>query len=1176
TNMLYRADYAVGSNQLQIPRDGLTYGENTLKISVLSTGGNYKVYTLKVNLLRSADKSLQTLKVLDKTGATELFGGAFTPGTLDYSPVVDAAKDNVLIRAIPNQADAMLKINGKVWDSGKDYPIYLLPGMNDVAIEVTAQDGMARQTYTLHIRRKDAAAPVLALPADMRVEAETSSGTAVTYTVKAQDATDGMRTVICSKASGSVFALGTTVVACTATDLDGNQAAGSFQVTVTDTTPPLLVGIADKNAEAVSAAGAPVAFAVTATDAADASPDLTCTRSSGAIFPLGDSTVTCLAKDDSGNVSFKSFNVNVIDSTAPVWAAGSRIVATDITDHSMRVSWPAASDAVGVTGYRVYVNGQLAETVSGKLDCDLNQLEPDTDYSIKVVAFDAADLSSVELIETFHTAAANIETYEIAKLTAQIFAELTEGYEAGSQELKSITLTKTGTADLVNLAVTASGANADSFIVSQPPATALTDAAPAATFTIKARDGLPAGTYTATVTVSADQMEDVSFVITQVVRPRLAPAAPTGLAAVAGDGHATLTWDAVAGAISYRIYQSTTPADYGDAIATVTEAVYGYDAVGLVNGTTYYFVVTAVNDGGESAHSKEAKATPSTVPAAPTQVTAVAGDGSAVISFIAPADNGGSAITGYEVVSVPGQLTATGSGTTITVTGLSNGTTYVFTVRAINANGRGAESLPSNAVKPVSQVDDNQPPADDEDSPADDGQSADDEDSSADDEQPADGGQTADDGQHENDSLPVGNQPPAGNEQDQDNGQTNNLGVSKTTERNGRTETIISVDPHKLAELLESANYNGKVTISTDRDSDVVKSELSGQMIESMEEKQAVLEIKTNSAIYKLPANQLQLADLAAQFGDTALHDLKVQIEIAKPPAKSVKVVEDAAKSGNYTIVVPPLDFNITCTNGEKTVAISTFTAFVERAIAIPDGVDPDKITTGVVVEPDGTTRPVPTRIELIDGKYYAVMSSLTNSTYALVWHPAAFKDVVGHWAEKPILDMGSRMIVNGLGNGLFAPDRQITRAEFAAMIVRALGLKPIDSASPFADVSASAWYADDIATAHAYGIVSGYSAEQFGPNDSLTREQAMVMIAKAMRMTGLANRFSTGHASDIVAKFGDAAHVAEYAKADVALCVESGIVSGKAGALLAPKDAITRAEVAVIFQKLLQKSKLI
>ncbi|MGF6352999.1 sugar lactone lactonase YvrE, partial [Paenibacillus sp. 4624] len=178
-----------------------------------------------------------------------------------------------------------------------------------------------------------------------------------------------------------------------------------------------------------------------------------------------------------------------------------------------------------------------------------------------------------------------------------------------------------------------------------------------------------------------------------------APGVPVLGPATPGDARISLTWDAVIGSTGYKIFKSTTPGAYRSEEASVTGSVYGYDVMGLTNGTTYYFVIQATNPGGDSTSSNEVSATPRTVPSAPTGVAAIAGDRQAAVSFTPPA-NGGSNITYYEVTAMPGNITVTGAGSPIAVTGLSNGVTYTFTVQAVNSAGRSVASDTSNAVTP--------------------------------------------------------------------------------------------------------------------------------------------------------------------------------------------------------------------------------------------------------------------------------------------------------------------------------------------------------------------------------------------------------------------------------------------------------------------------------------------
>ena len=173
---------------------------------------------------------------------------------------------------------------------------------------------------------RDSTPPELALPANPFVEATSPQGAVVVYEARASDAADPTPTLVCSPASGSTFPMGSTTVTCTATDNFGNEATASFTVTVSDTTDPSLNVPADMTVEATGPTGAIVTFTVTATDVGDASPSLTCSPSSGSTFPLGTTTVSCTARDDTGNEVARTFNVRVRDTTPPVIAIPADLV----------------------------------------------------------------------------------------------------------------------------------------------------------------------------------------------------------------------------------------------------------------------------------------------------------------------------------------------------------------------------------------------------------------------------------------------------------------------------------------------------------------------------------------------------------------------------------------------------------------------------------------------------------------------------------------------------------------------------------------------------------------------------------------------------------------------------------------------------------------------------------
>ncbi|REK74507.1 hypothetical protein DX130_18220 [Paenibacillus paeoniae] len=409
------------------------------------------------------------------------------------------------------------------------------------------------------------------------------------------------------------------------------------------------------------------------------------------------------------------------------------------------------------------------------------------------------------------------------------------------------------------------------------------------------------------------------------------------------------------------------------------------------------------------------------------------------------------------------------------------------------------------------------------------------------------------------------------------NGKQENAGTASTGKRNNQTVTTIAIDQKKLDAKLALEGKGAILTILVSAKSDIVIGELNGQIVKNMENKHAVVTIQTGNVAYTLPAQQINIDAISDKVGKSvALQDIKVQIEIAAPTAEAAKVVENVAAKGEFTLVVPSVHFTVKATYGDTTVEVSKFTAYVARTIAIPEGVDPNKITTGVAVEADGTVRHVPTQVKLVDGKYYAIINSMTNSTYSVVWNPLTFSDVANHWAKDAVNDMGSRMVIEGTGDGQFNPDRDITRAEFATILVRGLGLKLENGSTSFSDVNTTDWYNSAIQTAHAYGLIDGYNDGTFRPNDRITREQAMAIIAKSMKLTGLWDKLNAQSAEETLRPFVDAAAVGSWAKNGVAEVVQAGIVSGRSATTLAPKGYMTRAEVAAAIQQLLEQSGLI
>ncbi|WP_246469803.1 S-layer homology domain-containing protein [Cohnella nanjingensis] len=397
-----------------------------------------------------------------------------------------------------------------------------------------------------------------------------------------------------------------------------------------------------------------------------------------------------------------------------------------------------------------------------------------------------------------------------------------------------------------------------------------------------------------------------------------------------------------------------------------------------------------------------------------------------------------------------------------------------------------------------------------------------------------------------------------------------------SSQEGGSNVMSVTLETSRLTEALGPAGDRPLIVIPVTEQSGKVTAVLAGDAVKALEQKRAVLELQTPRGSYTLPASEVGIDALAKQLGDPAkLADILVRVSVAKGDSAEVKLLENTAARDRFDVVVPPVEFTVTASSGGKTANVGKFGSYVKRVIPLPGGAASGNITTAVALEADGTTRHVPTYTESRDGKAYAVFHSLTNSAYALIWRSVSFADVEGHWAKPAVNDLASRKIVSGVDETHYRPNAPITRAEFAAILVRALGLAENGKTSSFTDVKAGDWYIGAVAKAQEYGIVEGYKDGTFGAAKTITRQEAIAMIARAMKLAGLDTNIGPADADAALSGFSDGAAVAGWARQAVAAAVKSGLVGGS-GSGLNPASDITRAETAAIVQRMLAKAKLI
>ncbi|MHB1391571.1 MAG: S-layer homology domain-containing protein [Clostridia bacterium] len=211
--------------------------------------------------------------------------------------------------------------------------------------------------------------------------------------------------------------------------------------------------------------------------------------------------------------------------------------------------------------------------------------------------------------------------------------------------------------------------------------------------------------------------------------------------------------------------------------------------------------------------------------------------------------------------------------------------------------------------------------------------------------------------------------------------------------------------------------------------------------------------------------------------------------------------------------------------------------------------------------------------IEVPSGRYDAASGTVSFTTthfskYVLAYNHKVFTDVDNtHWAKKTIEILASKGIARGTTDKTFAPYESITRGDYLAMLVRALGVNAVITEN-FSDIKATDINFKEIAIAKKLGITNGVGNNMFKPDKYITRQDLMVLTERAL--TALKKIKVKGTAADIE-KFSDKSKVAGYARDSVATMIKEGILIGS-GSEIGPVEKTTRAQAATIVYRIYNK----
>ena len=287
------------------------------------------------------------------------------------------------------------------------------------------------------------------------------------------------------------------------------------------------------------------------------------------------------------------------------------------------------------------------------------------------------------------------------------------------------------------------------------------------------------------------------------------------------------------------------------------------------------------------------------------------------------------------------------------------------------------------------------------------------------------------------------------------------------------------------------------------------------------------------------------------------------------------------------TIIAPPKSDSSTTTTTNPDGSTTTTVTDPKTGTVTKTTKNPDGSTEVVETKKDGTVTTTVTdseggKVETVTTPEKAVTITVTDKdgeTLAKLEIPAAipeldagkkFIDVPdNHYAADAINNMAALGIVNGVGGQMFNCNGYMKRGDLALILSRiSHGGEGYELS--FTDVPATKYYANGVAWAAKTGVVTGYSATEFGPDDTITREQMAVMLYRFAGLLGMDTATDTG----ALGMFDDGVFAHDWAAEGMSWCIERGILQGKGNMTLAPNATATRAEVAVMLSRLMEQMR--
>lgn len=336
----------------------------------------------------------------------------------------------------------------------------------------------------------------------------------------------------------------------------------------------------------------------------------------------------------------------------------------------------------------------------------------------------------------------------------------------------------------------------------------------------------------------------------------------------------------------------------------------------------------------------------------------------------------------------------------------------------------------------------------------------------------------------------------------------------------------------------------------------------------------AILIIQADSISYQLPIKAFSEASLLNGLSSSVNIDaLKLSISIEKTDEKTTQTMNKTLTSEGYKALSAAYNFTIHVGTKDNLIELNEFNSiYLTRSFQLTTATSARQITALRYDPTTGLSHFVPASIRKEGNLTIVDVKTQHNSIYTIASSAKTFTDITNHWAKQDIELMASKKVVLGVTDTKFEPNRTITRAEFASLLVRALGLPTTSSKDvSFTDVQTNAWYATSASVASQAGLIKGEPNGRYNPNGMITRQEMAVMLSRAIQFVQKSEVAITNSPNSVAYKVAlDRESIPQWSKLSIDAMLRRGIMDNNADGLFNPSNPVTRAEAVVSLKRMI------